>query len=149
MRNSRPRCSAEPRVFSPDPLLPWVSGMLEPGTGMKNDCQAAVRKHGPSPASSLLWTPAQCWGVSDFLVRTGVIMSHLLMKQWPLLRRDDCYVKDRAHNCQIISPVFLLPHSSKAVTYSFTTQCWVLAAAFAGVVSLILCFCGQMSFNSG
>lgn len=45
-----------------------------------------------------------------------------------------CCVKDWAHNCQIILPVFLLPCSSKTITCSFTTQCWVLSAAFASVV---------------
>lgn len=151
MRNSRSRCSAEPRALNPNRLLPWVSGMLEPGTGMKKDCQAAVKKHGPSPASSLLWTHTQCWGsgFSDFLVRTGVVMVYLLIKQWQLLRSDDCYVKDWAHNCQIISPLFLLPCLSKAVTCSFTTQRWAHSAAFASVASLIQYFCGQISFDSG
>lgn len=82
-----------------------------------------VKKQGPSPAFSLLWAHAQCWGFSDLLVRTGVIRVHLLIKQWPLLRRGDCYAKDWGHNCQSISPVFHLPCSSKAVTGSFATQC--------------------------
>lgn len=86
---------------------------------MEEDRQAAEKKHGVSPAPSLLWTRTQCRGSEfhSFPVRVTVIADHLLIEQWQLLTTGACYGQDEAHNHQIILPVFLLPCSSKAVKF--------------------------------